>query len=226
MDTNLFAYGNTNQHEITPQGVLKRYLGPGAINRWQTESSLLPLLKKSFSAVPQLMAHDIPGEMVTLPVEGEHAQHLIEQGKSAAVLSQLGKLLVELQQVPVQKLQGILHGNGSVLVHGDYGPQNLLLREDAGQPALLLDWEWAHLGDPVEDAAWLEWTICTRHGRFARELPIFFEAYGVIPLWAQRHEAMLMQCARQLEFARMVGKRKSIQQWQSLMQLTRKFQSF
>ena len=39
-----------------------------------------------------------------------------------------------------------------VLVHGDAGPGNFLF--DAGHMTALLDWELAHLGDPMEDLAW------------------------------------------------------------------------
>ena len=35
------------------------------------------------------------------------------------------------------------------LVHGDAGPHNLLMHE--GRPSAMLDWEVAHVGDPVED---------------------------------------------------------------------------
>jgi aminoglycoside phosphotransferase (APT) family kinase protein len=39
-----------------------------------------------------------------------------------------------------------------VLVHGDAGPGNFLF--DQGHLTVLLDWELAHRGDPIEDLAW------------------------------------------------------------------------
>lgn len=51
-----------------------------------------------------------------------------------------------------------LHGNlpdppGPVtLVHGDAGPGNFLFED--GRLTALIDWELAHLGDPMEDLAW------------------------------------------------------------------------
>ncbi len=39
-----------------------------------------------------------------------------------------------------------------VLVHGDAGPGNFLFDDD--QLTALIDWEFAHLGDPLEDIAW------------------------------------------------------------------------
>ena len=44
-----------------------------------------------------------------------------------------------------------------VLLHGDIGFHNLLL--DQGQLTAVLDWEFAHLGDPAEDLAYVRNTI-------------------------------------------------------------------
>lgn len=40
-----------------------------------------------------------------------------------------------------------------VLVHGDAGPANFLHHE--GRVTAILDWEMTHLGDPMEDLAWI-----------------------------------------------------------------------
>ena len=40
----------------------------------------------------------------------------------------------------------------AVLVHGDAGPGNFLF--EGGRMTALLDWELAHIGDPMEDIAW------------------------------------------------------------------------
>ncbi|GAB2983501.1 phosphotransferase family protein [Amycolatopsis acidiphila] len=42
---------------------------------------------------------------------------------------------------------------GTVLVHADFKPGNILLLGD--QVSALLDWELAHLGDPLEDLGWV-----------------------------------------------------------------------
>ena len=43
-----------------------------------------------------------------------------------------------------------------VLVHGDFRPANVLVDVDSGRGrvSVLLDWEFAHLGDPAEDVGW------------------------------------------------------------------------
>jgi aminoglycoside phosphotransferase (APT) family kinase protein len=42
---------------------------------------------------------------------------------------------------------------GTVLVHGDYKPGNALLQGEG--ISAMLDWELAHLGDPLEDLGWI-----------------------------------------------------------------------
>jgi len=52
------------------------------------------------------------------------------------------------------------------LVHGDFRLGNLLV--DDGGITAVLDWELAHLGDPMEDLGWL----CTKAWRFGGALPV------------------------------------------------------
>jgi len=53
-----------------------------------------------------------------------------------------------------------------MLVHGDFRNGNLMVGE-AGLRAVL-DWELAHLGDPMEDLGWM----CVRSWRFGAALPV------------------------------------------------------
>ncbi|HVN84789.1 MAG TPA: phosphotransferase family protein [Candidatus Binatia bacterium] len=54
------------------------------------------------------------------------------------------------------------------LVHGDFRNGNLMISNERGIVAVL-DWELAHLGDPIRDLGWL----CTNSWRFGRsELPV------------------------------------------------------
>ncbi len=44
-----------------------------------------------------------------------------------------------------------------VIVHGDYKANNVLLK--SGAEPIIIDWELAHIGDPLEDLAWtMLWT--------------------------------------------------------------------
>lgn len=54
-----------------------------------------------------------------------------------------------------------------VFCHGDVGPGNFL--HDGERLTALLDWEFSHLGDPIDDLAW----ITVRAAMFGVELPEF-----------------------------------------------------
>ena len=58
-----------------------------------------------------------------------------------------------------------------VMVHGDYRPANMLIKD--GRITALLDWEFAHCGDPHEDLGWYLADVYRRHhfipGRFSPE---------------------------------------------------------
>lgn len=56
--------------------------------------------------------------------------------------------------------------NRQVLVHGDFRLGNLMLDESG--LAAVLDWELAHVGDPMEDLGWL----CVRAWRFGGAEPV------------------------------------------------------
>ncbi len=66
-----------------------------------------------------------------------------------------------------------------VLVHGDYRIGNVLFGAEGVR--VVLDWEQAHVGDPMEDLGWM----CVRAWRFGSPLPVggigereeFFRAY-------------------------------------------------
>lgn len=54
----------------------------------------------------------------------------------------------------------------TVLVHGDFRLGNMMVNEQG--LCAVLDWELAHLGDPMEDLGWL----CVRAWRFGGALPV------------------------------------------------------
>lgn len=56
--------------------------------------------------------------------------------------------------------------SGRVVVHGDLRMGNVIVGEDGLRAAI--DWELVHLGDPLEDLAWL----CVKAWRFGAPLPV------------------------------------------------------
>tara|TARA_Y100001934_G_scaffold204943_1_gene242326 strand:+ start:871 stop:1299 length:429 start_codon:yes stop_codon:yes gene_type:complete len=83
---------------------------------------------------------------------------------------------------------------GGSLVHGDYGPQNLLFSASADRVLTILDWEWAHYGEAIEDLASVEWVVRTHHPTQLERLLAFYDAYGERPVWRERQEAMVRRC--------------------------------
>jgi aminoglycoside phosphotransferase (APT) family kinase protein len=57
-------------------------------------------------------------------------------------------------------------GAGTTVVHGDFRLGNFVVGRDGLRA--VLDWELAHLGDPVEDLGWL----CVRAWRFGEPAPV------------------------------------------------------
>ncbi|MDB5423398.1 MAG: putative aminoglycoside phosphotransferase [Phenylobacterium sp.] len=53
------------------------------------------------------------------------------------------------------------YGGRAVLCQGDTGPGNFIYKDD--KVLGVIDWELAHLGDPMDDIAWLSWRA-TQHG--------------------------------------------------------------
>ena len=109
------------------------------------------------------------------------------------VLALVGSLLVRVQQIDPATVPG-LSGTGSVIVHGDFGPQNVLIADD--RIDALLDWEFAHIGRPIEDLAWSEWIVRTHHPSARDSLDALFEAARVRPPWDERHAAMVQRCVQ------------------------------
>lgn len=64
---------------------------------------------------------------------------------------------------------------GQTLIHGDYGPHNVMLRNDS---MFILDWEWAGWGNPMFDVAWVVWFVHLHYPHMAKELSeVFLGSY-------------------------------------------------
>jgi aminoglycoside phosphotransferase len=178
--------------------VLKRYQGPDWANRCKRERTILDRLRGQLPIPPLLGGDDSSVRMGF--IAGIHGQELIETGQAAPVLRACGQTLRRIHEIdPAQVFPDSARHPEQVLVHGDYGPNNMLLDPDTLAVTAVLDWEWAQPGNPVQDLAWCEWIIRMHHHEHIDALDEFFDAYGSRPAWRHRHDAMLAQCQRLLE---------------------------
>jgi Phosphotransferase enzyme family len=114
-------------------------------------------------------------------MSGVHGQELLESGHGVGVLRACGTMLRLIHQLDAREITAALPSRargGQVLAHGDYGPQNVLLDPATLEITGILDWEWAHAGDPVEDLAWCEWIVRMHHPGLVSLLGVFFNAYA------------------------------------------------
>lgn len=83
----------------------------------------------------------------------------------------------------------------AVLCQGDTGPGNFLYKGDA--VAGVVDWELAHIGDPMDDIAWLSWRS-TQHGfpDFPERLREYEQLSGIKVDAARVHYYRVNACAR------------------------------
>jgi len=184
--------------------VVKRYQGPGALARSRREHAMLNAVAGRIPVPAVLEARD--GRLTMTFMPGVHGQELLEAGRAGAVLRACGTMLGRIHRIDPGEIAAALPGPagaGHVLVHGDYGPNNVLLDPAAADITAVLDWEWAHAGDPAEDLAWCEWIVRMHHPRRVSLLGDFFGAYGgPIPPWPARQAIMAGRCRSLLGFCR------------------------
>lgn len=181
------AHGSTNTCWIEGDRFHKRYDGADALDRMRVEVDALEGAAGRVP-VPAVVVLDELRRVVTFArVTGENGQDLIERGRAEMALAAAGRTL------------RALHPGGSVgptLVHGDYGPQNLLHDPVTCEVVAVVDWEFARLGDPVDDLAWAEWIVRMHHPAAVGAIAELLSAYGSDPGWAARHDSMLAACRR------------------------------
>jgi aminoglycoside phosphotransferase (APT) family kinase protein len=86
-----------------------------------------------------------------------------------------------------------------VLVHGDFGPNNVLLDERAEAVTAVLDWEWSQAGDPIEDLAWTEFIMRLHDPADVSALDDFYAGYGTRAPWPRVQQTILRRCESLLE---------------------------
>jgi aminoglycoside phosphotransferase (APT) family kinase protein len=180
--------------------VIKRYVGANAADRRRLEHDLLRSLADQFE-VPSVLPGGDERTLLLELADGENGQQLIREGHAEIVLKLCGTALRRLQVLDARSKAGILRGSGPVIVHGDFGPQNVLISRTDAKVTAVLDWEFSHLGDPIEDLAWAEWIIRRHHKSALQFIPALFSGYGTTPHWRTRKKAMVEAINRMTSFA-------------------------
>ncbi|MFD9500440.1 phosphotransferase family protein [Streptomyces sp. NPDC060035] len=144
-------HGYTNHTLGDGVVVEKAYQGPDAELRRDREYELLTWLQGLLPVPPERAAG--AGALTLGFVTGVPGPELLDAGHAAAVLESCGGLLRRIHETaPSGPAVGEPEA-GKVLVHGDFGPHNLLLDPLTFQVTAVVDWEFSHLGNPVEDLA-------------------------------------------------------------------------
>ncbi len=171
--------------------VVKRYQGPDATERSHRERLALRALRGRLPVPPVLS--DTDDELRLGFLAGVPGQELIDDGRATDLLRSCGAALRSLHAVDPREVWPDARP-GDVFVHGDYGPNNLLFEPETLAVTGIVDWEWAHPGQPVEDLAWCEWIVRMHHPAQVDALAGLFDGYGERPGWPVRHETMLARC--------------------------------
>jgi aminoglycoside phosphotransferase (APT) family kinase protein len=190
-------HGYTNRTDHHGTTVRKTYAGPDAELRQAAEQHALVALRGRIPVPP--VAATGPGWLETEFVDAVHGQDLIDGGRARPVLEGCGLLLRRLHALDPRLIDPTA-SEDQVLVHGDFGPNNLLFDRDADAVLSVLDWEFSGVGDAVTDIAWCEWIVRMHHPDAVNELPAFFDTYGATPSWSLRRDAMLRRCRRLADF--------------------------
>jgi aminoglycoside phosphotransferase (APT) family kinase protein len=193
----LMPHGYTHRTSRRGAAVTKAYQGPEAAARCTREAAALTALA-GFLPVPPVLEIG-PGHLVTRLMPGIHGQDLIAAGLAGQVLAACGRMLRQIHQLPVPGALTAVGEQGAFLVHGDFGPNNVLLDDRALAVTAVVDWEWAHAGDPVEDLAWCEFIVRLHHPAESAALDGFYAAYGSRPPWAELQREILGRCQEMLE---------------------------
>lgn len=193
-------HGYTNTTRRMPGSVLKTYAGPDSSLRRDNERRVLRALEGRFP-VPKILDEG-PDSLLLGFLPGGHGQDLIEAGHAAEVLHSCGLALRTLHSVDASTVFPPGADRGHVLVHGDFGPNNVLLDAETFEVTAILDWEFSARGDAIVDVAWCEWIIRMHHPAAVTSLSAFHQAYGWVPPWPVRQAAMISRCLWLQDFSR------------------------
>ncbi|HEY1635464.1 MAG TPA: phosphotransferase family protein [Acidimicrobiales bacterium] len=116
----------------------------------------------ALAAIHRIPTGEVPG--LEQPDQVEVFRAILDELGEAHPAFEIGFRWLEAHRVD---------GGRTVVVHGDFRNGNLIVGPDGIRA--VLDWELAHLGDPMEDLGWL----CVKSWRFGQSLPVGgFGTYG------------------------------------------------
>jgi len=212
-------HGYTNFTRSAAGQVHKTYDGP---RRWDNARRELVCLKALGQHLPiaTVVEYDLAVPSMTLSLlPGRHGQDLIEEGHAPQVLRLVGATLARLQSFAPWIVDG-LDGTGPVIVHGDFGPQNMLFDLTADRVTGVVDWESAHIGSPIEDLAWTEWLVRMHHPEAVDALDDLFAAAQFGPSWSERQAAMVRQIQDLIAYCESAEMTASALEWRDRLRRT------
>jgi aminoglycoside phosphotransferase (APT) family kinase protein len=132
---------------------------PRHILRDEAYAAVRPMLAsqcgEALAAIHRIPPEDVPG-----------LEHVDQVEAFRTILDQLGEphpaFEIGFRWLDAHRVEG----GRTVVVHGDFRNGNLIVGPDGIRA--VLDWELAHLGDPMEDLGWL----CVKSWRFGQPLPV------------------------------------------------------
>lgn len=199
------AHGYTNRTMGDARTVEKTYDGPDARARLEREHAALLAVRDAVPVPPVLATAD--GTLTMGFVAGTHGQELIQAGHAERVLRACGEVLSRIHALGV--------------VHGDFGPNNVLIDPATWQVTAVLDWEFADTGEPVLDLAWCEWIVRMHHPDQTAVLPAFLTSYdGPVPAWPERQAAMVERCRWLRDFCERWQSAGGVAQWEERTAIT------
>jgi aminoglycoside phosphotransferase (APT) family kinase protein len=151
----------TGDHLGRPAVVMERYEGVCDIYALEGGRSQLPadqrvaLARSGIGMLAQVHMFDWRSTALaeTLPDPGRHGARAAIAEWKTYLARQVVEPHPELTAVVCWLERNAPEAQATVLVHGDWKPGNWLIAD--GKIVVALDWETAHLGDPLEDVGWI-----------------------------------------------------------------------
>lgn len=145
-----------------------------------TATLLSHLDRAGFDGVPRYLGRDELGRDILTFLPGDvPAKWRAFADEQVAAAGVLLRCFHDASRALAERL-----GGGPVVCHHDSGPNNTVFRD--GQPVAFIDFDFAAVGDPLEDVAYMAWSWCisskTARGDAAsqaRQVRVLADAYGL-----------------------------------------------